>query len=73
MISWLSQYTTTTLMGDVVAGVTVGLMTVPQALAYSIIAGLPPNVSYGERIVQDLIIIKFLNLVNFGGSRRENS
>ena len=26
-----------------------------------------------ERIVQDLKIIKFLNLVNFGGSRRENS
>ena len=26
-----------------------------------------------ESIVQDLKIIKFLNLVNFGGSRRENS
>lgn len=31
-----------TLLGDVIAGVTVGVMAVPQGLAYSVIVGLPP-------------------------------
>ena len=31
-------------MGDLVAGFTVGLMIIPQALAYGIVAGLSPSV-----------------------------
>ena len=32
------------LQSDLIAGITVGLMVVPQALAYASIAGLPPEV-----------------------------
>lgn len=40
------SYSTTDAVGDLVAGITVGLTVIPQALAYSGIAGLPAAVSY---------------------------
>lgn len=43
--SWLPKYTFTSLLRDVIAGLTVGLMVVPQGLAYATIAKLP--VQYG--------------------------
>ena len=45
VLSWAPQYKKSFVAGDIIAGITVGLMTVPQALAYSIVAGLPHNVS----------------------------
>ncbi|CAH0564734.1 unnamed protein product [Brassicogethes aeneus] len=39
--SWLPKYNRDDAIGDLVAGVTVGLTVIPQALAYSNIAGLP--------------------------------
>ncbi|XP_056127856.1 sodium-independent sulfate anion transporter [Rhinichthys klamathensis goyatoka] len=45
ILSWLPRYNLTCLKMDVIAGVTVGLTTVPQALAYAEVAGLP--VQYG--------------------------
>ena len=42
---WLPNYSCDNLMGDIIAGLTVGLMVVPQGLAYATIAGLP--VQYG--------------------------
>ena len=39
--SWLPNYTCDSLLRDIIAGVTVGLMVVPQGLAYATIAGLP--------------------------------
>ncbi|XP_071531190.1 sodium-independent sulfate anion transporter-like isoform X2 [Panulirus ornatus] len=44
-LTWLRSYNTECLLGDLVAGFTVGLMIIPQALAYGIVAGLSP--SYG--------------------------
>lgn len=40
------RYNSTDAVGDLVAGITVGLTVIPQALAYSGIAGLPAAVSY---------------------------
>ncbi|KAJ2939848.1 hypothetical protein O0L34_g18043 [Tuta absoluta] len=40
---WLPQYTVDQAVGDLIAGVTVGLTVIPQSLAYSNIAGLPPQ------------------------------
>lgn len=43
--SWLPNYSCISLLRDIIAGLTVGLMVVPQGLAYATIAGLP--VQYG--------------------------
>jgi len=33
-------------VADIIAGITVGLTILPQALAYAQVAGLPPQVSF---------------------------
>jgi len=45
-LRWLLNYNLKFLLSDVLAGLTVGLMVVPQALAYASIARLPLNVSF---------------------------
>ena len=39
---WLSTYSKAQLRGDLSAGLSVGVMLIPQGMAYAIIAGLPP-------------------------------
>jgi SulP family sulfate permease len=39
---WLPNYSTKNLQGDISAGLTVGVMLIPQGMAYAMIAGLPP-------------------------------
>ncbi|KAJ8973168.1 hypothetical protein NQ317_007509 [Molorchus minor] len=41
ILSWLPKYDSTCAVGDLVAGITVGLTVIPQALAYANIAGVP--------------------------------
>ena len=43
ILSWLPQYTPRAAISDIVAGFTVGLTVIPQAIAYSNVAGLPPQ------------------------------
>lgn len=45
ILSWLPKYNSQDAIGDLVAGLTVGLTVIPQALAYSNMAGLPAAVS----------------------------
>ena len=40
--NWISSYNKEMLTGDVVAGLTVGIMLIPQGMAYALLAGLPP-------------------------------
>ena len=42
MLGWLRQYRRAHLPGDIGAGVVVALMTIPQSMAYALVAGLPP-------------------------------
>jgi SulP family sulfate permease len=44
-ISWLRGYKLRFLKPDLLAGLTVAVMTIPQSMAYALIAGLP--VQYG--------------------------
>jgi hypothetical protein len=44
-LKWALRYNFRWLISDMIAGLTVGLMVVPQALAYANIANLPPSVS----------------------------
>lgn len=39
---WMSKYSNKDLKGDLSAGLTVGVMLIPQGMAYAMIAGLPP-------------------------------
>ena len=42
ILQWLPNYKKSYLSGDIAAGITVGIMLVPQGMAYAMIAGLPP-------------------------------
>jgi SulP family sulfate permease len=42
ILSWLPGYNKAALSGDLSAGLTVGVMLIPQGIAYAMIAGLPP-------------------------------
>ncbi len=42
IFQWLPDYTTASLRGDMTAGLTVGVMLIPQGMAYAVIAGMPP-------------------------------
>lgn len=39
---WIQDYDRRTLKGDLTAGLTVGVMLIPQAMAYALLAGVPP-------------------------------
>jgi len=43
-LSWMPKYNADDAVGDLVAGITVGLTVIPQGLAYANLAGLPPQV-----------------------------
>ena len=42
ILTWLPKYKKEDLKGDIFAGLTVGVLLIPQGMAYAIIAGLPP-------------------------------
>ncbi len=42
IFSWLRNYKKSYISGDISAGITVGVMLIPQGMAYAMIAGLPP-------------------------------
>ncbi|RZV44109.1 MAG: solute carrier 26 family protein [Acidimicrobiales bacterium] len=44
ILTWAPEYQRTNLRSDLAAGLTVGAMLVPQAMAYALLAGLPPEV-----------------------------
>lgn len=44
ILTWLPKYNSKDAIGDLIAGITVGLTVIPQGLAYSSVAGLPTQV-----------------------------
>lgn len=55
IVGWLRAYKPSWLKGDIVAGLTVGVMLIPQGMAYSMIAGMPPIYGLYTSIVPILL------------------
>jgi len=59
ILNWLGNYKKEDLKGDFFAGVTVGIMLIPQGMAYALIAGLPPVYGLYASIVPQIIYAIF--------------
>lgn len=59
ILSWLPNYQKSQLNGDLFAGLTVGIMLIPQGMAYALIAGLPPVYGLYASVVPQLIYAIF--------------
>ncbi len=57
--SWLPNYQKQYLQGDLIAGITVAVMLVPQGMAYAMLAGLPPIIGLYASIIPLLIYALF--------------
>jgi sodium-independent sulfate anion transporter 11 len=45
ILKWLPKYNKDMAISDFIAGITVGLMVIPQGIAYALIANLPAQVT----------------------------
>lgn len=59
MLGWLKTYRRADLGGDVTAGLTTAVMLVPQAMAYAMLAGLPPEIGLYASIVPLMVYALF--------------
>ncbi len=55
IFEWLPNYKKDYLSGDIAAGLTVGIMLIPQGMAYAIIADLPPVFGLYAALVPQLV------------------
>lgn len=59
ILDWLPNYNKSYLKGDLNAGLTVGIMLIPQGMAYAMLAGLPPIYGLYAAIVPQLVYAIF--------------
>jgi SulP family sulfate permease len=59
ILDWLPQYEKSWLKNDLTAGLTIGIMLIPQGIAYAMIAGLPPIYGLYTAIVPQLVYAVF--------------
>lgn len=59
ILTWLPNYKKSQFKGDVVAGVTVATVLIPQGIAYALIAGLPPIYGLYAALVPQLMYAIF--------------
>ncbi len=57
ILAWLPAYKKAYLNNDLAAGLTVGVMLVPQGMAYAMIAGLPPVYGLYAAMIPQLILL----------------
>ena len=56
---WVRGYDRCNLKGDLVAGLTVGAMLIPQSMGYALLAGLPPQVGLYSAVVPLVVYAAF--------------
>ena len=59
ILEWLPSYKKAYLFGDISAGLTVGVMLIPQGIAYAMIANLPPVYGLYAAIVPQIVYAVF--------------
>ena len=59
ILEWLPSYKKAYLFGDISAGLTVGVMLIPQGIAYAMIANLPPVYGLYAAIVPQIVYAIF--------------
>jgi SulP family sulfate permease len=59
ILEWLPNYKKQHLRGDINAGLTVGIMLIPQGMAYAMLAGLPPIHGLYAAIILQLVYAIF--------------
>ncbi|RKF59580.1 Sulfate permease 2 [Erysiphe neolycopersici] len=52
---WILNYSIPWFLGDLVAGITIGAVVVPQGMAYSVLAGIPPQYGLYSSLIGVLI------------------
>ena len=55
ILSWIKKYDRSALVNDLFAGTSLGIMLVPQGMAYAMIAGLPPIYGLYAALVPQLV------------------
>lgn len=55
ILEWLPAYKTSYLRPDLVSGLTIGIMLIPQGMAYALIAGLPPVFGLYAALIPQII------------------
>lgn len=61
IVNWIQEYDRTKFIADLIAGFTIGLMIIPQSLAYANLAELPSQVTT-EYLYSKLFLIILTNL-----------
>ncbi|TVZ56103.1 SulP family sulfate permease [Lutibacter sp. Hel_I_33_5] len=59
ILEWLPNYKASNFRGDFIAGITVGIILIPQGIAYALIAGLPPIYGLYAALVPQLMYAIF--------------
>jgi sulfate permease, SulP family len=59
VFDWLSGYDRGDLRGDLVAGLTVGAMLIPQSMGYALLAGLPPQIGLYSSVLPLVVYAAF--------------
>ena len=59
LINWISTYNKNKLASDSIAGLTVGVMLIPQGMAYALLAGLPPVFGLYAALIPQIIYAIF--------------
>ena len=59
ILEWLPNYNSSRLKGDIIAGITVSIILIPQGIAYALIAGLPPIYGLYCALVPQLVYAIF--------------
>jgi SulP family sulfate permease len=58
-VDWISRYQRADLRGDLIAGITVTMMLIPQAMSYAMLAGLPPYIGLYASVLPLIVYALF--------------